>query len=246
MITPTPEFEDDDVETDFESEALIPTQEHHPRINVSVTESSVTLTVSRENNQEDTKNHHHRKNYSGHSKNHTHHHNHHNTQVSPVAPVEEGERPETNSTILDSLLARFFPEDIEIPHLFDIPRVPETDDELVDDVDDDQEHVDQLPSTTTPTKKPEGHKKNKNKTRTTIQTALPTQEPTTIRTVRIIREEEDVVSKTEEHTNPTRQMGVTKSILGGRVDITVQHLGTEIVREGTEQTGVVSGLGIKN
>ena len=230
VITPTPEIgsddDDDDDDTNFEAEALIPTQEHRARVETSVTHSTTTAAVTENRNREHLSRH----------KNRPHNPRRHTPMT---APLEQTEKPiddsNQNETLIDSLLAQYFPEEIEIPHIHNMTTEAETEN-LPDQRNKNlgkQQHAEHREQIQTATRKPRRHKKKK----TTTQRIPTTKRPTVATTTEPIPQEEQ--RNEERGTDPTRQAEITRSILGGRVDISVQHLGTEVIRDGVDVDTVV-------
>ena len=229
VTTPTPEFDSDDDDeeedgTNFEDEALIPTQEHRTKVETSVAHSTTAVAVTESRNKEHHS--HHRKGT---------HNSHRHTQT--IAPPEETEKLIDDSnqteTFLDSLLAQYFPEVIKIPHRHNLTSEPETEN-LPDERNKNpgkQQHVESREQIQTATRKPRRQKKKK----TTTQRIPTTKRLTTAATTETMPQEEQ--RNAERGTEPTRQAEITRSILAGRVDISVQHLGTEVTRN--SGTGVV-------
>ena len=230
VITPTPEIgsddDDDDDNTNFEAEALIPTQEHRARVETSVTHSTTIAAVTENRNRE----------------HHSHHWNrpHHPHRHTPTtAPPEQTEEPmvdsNQNETLIDSLLAQYFPEEIEIPHIHNMTTEAETEN-LPDQRNKNpgkQQHAAHRDQIKIVTRKPRRQKKKK----TTTQRIPTTKRPTAATTTEPIPQEEQ--RNEELGTDPTRQAEITRSILGGRVDISIQHLGTEVIRDGVDDDTVV-------
>ena len=230
VITPTPEIgsddDDDDDNTNFEAEALIPTQEHRARVETSVTHSITIAAVTENRNRE----------------HHSHHRNrpHNPRRHTPTtAPPEQTEEPmvdsNQNETLIDSLLAQYFPEEIEIPHIHNMTTEAETEN-LPDQRNKNpgkQQHAAHTDQIKIVTRKPRRQKKKK----TTTQRIPTTKRPTAATTTEPIPQEEQ--RNEELGTDPTRQAEITRSILGGRVDISIQHLGTEVIRDGVDDDTVV-------
>ena len=140
-----------------------------------------------------------------------------------------------NETLIDSLLAQYFPEEIEIPHIHNMTTEAETEN-LPDQRNKNpgkQQHAAHRDQIKTVTRKPRRQKKKK----TTTQRIPTTKRPTAATTTETIPQEEQ--HNEERGTDPTRQAEITRSILGGRVDISVQHLGTEVIRDGVDEDTVV-------
>ena len=175
VITPTPESssdDDDDDDTNFEAEALIPTQEHRAKVETYMTHSTTTVTVTELMNR-------------GH---HAHHRKrphipHQQTQT--IAPPEETETPidesNQNETILDSLLAQYFPEEINISHLHNLTSKQETVN-LPDERNKNprkQQYAEPREQIQTATRKPKRQKKRKTTTQRIPTTKVPTSATTT-------------------------------------------------------------------
>ena len=232
VITPTSEIgsddeDDDDNDTNFEAEALIPTQEHRAKAETSVTHSTTTAAAVTEN-----------RNREHHSRHNNRPHNPHR-HTPTTGPLEQTEKPIDNSnqneTLFDSLLAQYFPEEIKIPHLHNITSESETEN-LPDERNKNpgkQQHAKPGEQIQTVTRKPRVQKKKK----TTTQRIPTTKRPTAATTTEAIPVEEQ--HNEERGTDPTRQAEITRSILGGRVDISVQHVGTEVIRDGVDEDTVV-------
>ena len=230
VITPTTEFDsddgDDDDDANFEAEALIPTQEHRAKVETSVTHSTTTAAVTENSN----------RGHHSYQKNRPHNPHRH---TPTTAPPEQTEEPmvdsNQNETLIDSLLAQYFPEEIEIPHIHNMTTEAETEN-LPDQRNKNpgkQQHAAHRDQIKTVTRKPRRQKKKK----TTTQRIPTTKRPTAATTTEPIPQEEQ--RKEEQSTDPTRQAEITRSILGGRVDISVQHLGTEVIRDGVDEDTVV-------